>query len=124
MYHGSFAELFKREQTDCGKVLETLTAAGVSYSVLEAEELGLTVGGVGIELDPTWLGEGSLRTVALRSALTDFGFDFSKQRPAAVNLLGIIIILLGLGMLSALTYGSVAALLSEMFPPSIRYSSM
>lgn len=119
-----FAELFKREQTDCGKVLETLTAAGVSYSVLEAEELGLTVGGVGVELDPTWLSEGSLRTVALRSALTDFGFDFSKQRPAAVNLLGIIIILLGLGMLSALTYGSVAALLSEMFPPSIRYSSM
>ncbi len=27
-------------------------------------------------------------------------------------------------MLSALTYGSVAALLSEMFPPKIRYSSM
>ena len=27
-------------------------------------------------------------------------------------------------MLSALTYGSVAALLSEMFPPTIRYSSM
>ncbi len=27
-------------------------------------------------------------------------------------------------MLSALTYGSVAALLSVMFPPRIRYSSM
>ena len=27
-------------------------------------------------------------------------------------------------MLSALSYGSVAALLSEMFPPRIRYSSM
>ena len=27
-------------------------------------------------------------------------------------------------MLSALTYGSVAALLAEMFPPQIRYSSM
>ncbi len=27
-------------------------------------------------------------------------------------------------MLSALTYGSVAALLTEMFPPRIRYSSM
>ena len=40
------------------------------------------------------------------------------------SLLGIVGILLGLGMLSALTYGSVAALLSEMFPPKIRYSSM
>ena len=29
-----------------------------------------------------------------------------------------------LGLLSALTYGSVAALLSEMFPARIRYSSM
>jgi MFS family permease len=29
-----------------------------------------------------------------------------------------------LGALSGLTYGSVAALLTEMFPPKIRYSSM
>jgi nitrate/nitrite transporter NarK len=33
-------------------------------------------------------------------------------------------LLLCLGVLSALTYGSVAALLSEMFPARIRYSSM
>lgn len=32
--------------------------------------------------------------------------------------------ILGLMFLSGLTYGSVAALLAEMFPPSIRYSSM
>ena len=32
--------------------------------------------------------------------------------------------MLVLGALSALTYGSVAALLSEMFPARIRYSSM
>jgi MFS family permease len=32
--------------------------------------------------------------------------------------------ILGLMLLSGLTYGSVAALLSEMFPPNIRYSSM
>ena len=32
--------------------------------------------------------------------------------------------LMALGGLSALTYGSVAALLTEMFPPQIRYSSM
>jgi MFS family permease len=38
----------------------------------------------------------------------------------AVMLAGI----LGLMFLSGLTYGSVAALLAEMFPPNIRYSSM
>ena len=37
---------------------------------------------------------------------------------------GIVALLLCLGGLSALTYGSVAALLAEMFPPQIRYSSM
>ncbi|MEL6487507.1 MAG: MFS transporter, partial [Pseudomonadota bacterium] len=51
-------------------------------------------------------------------------FDFAKQQPSLASALGIIAILLGLGVLSALTYGSVAALLSEMFPPKIRYSSM
>jgi MFS family permease len=41
-----------------------------------------------------------------------------------MQMLGIVLLLMALGMLSALTYGSVAALLSEMFPPRIRYSSM
>ena len=58
------------------------------------------------------------------AALTDQGFDFSRQKLAIPQALGIIALLLVLGALSALTYGSVAALLSEMFPPKIRYSSM
>jgi MFS family permease len=33
-------------------------------------------------------------------------------------------LLLALGGLAAFTYGSVAAVLTEMFPPRIRYSSM
>ncbi|HBQ92049.1 MAG TPA: MFS transporter, partial [Erythrobacter sp.] len=44
--------------------------------------------------------------------------------PPLASIIGIIALLLVLGMLSALTYGSVAALLSEMFPARIRYSSM
>lgn len=40
------------------------------------------------------------------------------------NIFGIIALVLCFGMLSALTYGSVAALLAEMFPPRIRYSSL
>ena len=52
------------------------------------------------------------------------GFDFSTQVPPVANILGIVGLLLVMGMLSALTYGSVAALLTEMFPPQIRYSSM
>ncbi|KWV92976.1 MFS transporter [Erythrobacter sp. YT30] len=123
-----FAELFDREQTACGKVLETLTASGVTYTLNEGEALALTVGGDQIAIDPDWLSEGEdankARVSGLREALSAYGFDFTKQQPDTANFLGIVAVLLGLGFLSALTYGSVAALLSEMFPPKIRYSSM
>jgi len=119
-----FADLFDREQTDCGKVLETLTASGVTYTLVPGEELTLSAGDQAIVIDPTWFEDGSARRAGIHGALGEYGFDFSKQQPAFVNILGIIAILLGLGFLSALTYGSVAALLSEMFPPRIRYSSM
>ncbi len=119
-----FAELFDREQTDCGKLLETLTAAGVPYTLRDASILSLTAGGAPIAIAPEWLESGEARASGLRAALEQYGFDFSKQQPALGNIIGIIALLLGLGMLSALTYGSVAALLSEMFPPRIRYSSM
>ena len=120
-----FAELFDREQTRCGKVLETLTASGVPYTLEEgASVLTLTAGGEEIALQEQWFEDGAARREGIHAALSSYGFDFSKQQPPAANVLGIIGILLGLGMLSALTYGSVAALLSEMFPPKIRYSSM
>ncbi|MBX7493089.1 MFS transporter [Qipengyuania sp. 1NDW9] len=119
-----FADLFDREQSDCGKILETLTASGVPYELTEGSELQLSAGGEAIAIDPVWFEDGAARRDGIRGALSNYGFDFSKQQPAFGNILGIVAVLLGLGMLSALTYGSVAALLSEMFPPRIRYSSM
>ena len=40
------------------------------------------------------------------------------------GILGIVLILVVFGSLSGATFGPVASLLSEMFPPQIRYSSM
>lgn len=119
-----FAELSKREQTDCGKVLETLTASGVPYRLTPGDTLALSVGGNQVALDPAWFTDGAARRAGIHASLGQHGFDFAKQQPPAANILGIGAVLLALGMLSALTYGSVAALLSEMFPPRIRYSSM
>ncbi|MGI8944314.1 MAG: MFS transporter [Qipengyuania sp.] len=119
-----FAELFSREQTDCGKLLETLTASGVPYALQPAEELGLTVGGQAVPIEPDWLEDGAARRDGVQAALSESGFDFSRQTPPWPNILGIGALLLVCGMLSALTYGSVAALLSEVFPARIRYSSM
>ncbi len=119
-----FAELFQRDQTECGKVLETLTASGVVYTLKPAETLSITAGGQPVVIDPAWLADGAARKKGLQGGLSAYGFDFSKHEPSIGGVIGIIGVLLALGMLSALTYGSVAALLSEMFPPRIRYSSM
>ena len=119
-----FADLFGRKQSDCGKLLETLTSSGVPYSVQAAPQLALSAGGNPIAIDPAWLPDGKARKAGVEKALTAHGFDFSVQKPGAGALIGIAFILMSLGGLSALTYGSVAALLTEMFPPQIRYSSM
>ena len=119
-----FAELFDREQSDCGKVLGSLTASGVSYTVEQSDALAVAVGGEALPIGDDWLEDNQARTQGLQAALSQSGFDFSRQVPPLPNLIGIIAALLSLGVLSALTYGSVAALLSEMFPPKIRYSSM
>jgi MFS family permease len=119
-----FAELFGRQQSRCGQILETLTASGVSYQVVEGGSLSLSVDGAHVPLAVEWFTDGDARRDGLQQALSAAGFDFSRQSPPLANILGILGLLLVLGALSALTYGSVAALLSEMFPPRIRYSSM
>ncbi|MEL7218416.1 MAG: MFS transporter [Pseudomonadota bacterium] len=123
-----FAELFDRDQTDCGKVLETLTASGVVYTLLPRDKLAISAGGDALTIAPEWFAKsenaGAARRDGIQAALADYGFNFDKRTPPLANVVGIIAVLLGLGLLSALTYGSVAALLSEMFPPKIRYSSM
>jgi len=119
-----FAEMFDREQTRCGKVLETLTASGVTYAVIDADELSVSVGGVPVAIEQAWFDDGAARRDGFQAALTRQGFDFSQQTPPFANILGIIAVIVFLGFLSALTYGPVAALLSEMFPTKIRYSSM
>jgi MFS family permease len=119
-----FADLFNRRQSDCGRVLETLTASGVPYSVESAPALSLTVGGSPVAIEPAWLANGTARKQGFEAALTARGFDFSVQKPSLGAMAGIALLLTTLGLLSALTYGSVAALLTEMFPPQIRYSSM
>lgn len=119
-----FADLFGKKQSDCGKLLETLSASGVPYSVAQAPTLSLSAGGNPVPIEPAWLADGKARKAGVEAALTAHGFDFSVQRPGLGALVGIALLLITLGGLSALTYGAVAALLTEMFPPQIRYSSM
>ena len=114
---------FASEQaTECGRLLADLTSLGVGYSVSDSSgRASLSVGRETLAID---MADGANRKAAIQTALEDKGFDFARQKPPLANLVGIVALLCCLGMLSALTYGSVAALLAEMFPARIRYSSM
>ncbi|RIV88862.1 MFS transporter [Aurantiacibacter zhengii] len=118
----SFDPFAEVQATGCGRVLQDLTALGVPYDLRgEWDEQTIDIGESSIEYGN--LSDENRRS-EIQSALENQGYDFSVQTPPLPNVLGIIALLLCFGVLSALTYGSVAALLAEMFPPQIRYSSL
>ncbi|MXO73806.1 MFS transporter [Altererythrobacter aerius] len=118
-----------RQASACGRMLADLTALGIHYEVdarpcaptAECAANAITVG----ERLHVYSGmEDDARKAALQGWLEQAGYDFTPQSPPLGALVGIVALLSAMGLLSALTYGSVAALLAEMFPPQIRYSSM
>ncbi|MFM5916592.1 MAG: MFS transporter [Novosphingobium sp.] len=113
-----------KQSTQCGKLLEDLTASGVPYTLLDAPRLAVTVGGAPLALDAYPWEDGKARKTQLQTQLGSAGYDFTPVKPSLGASLLIVALLCALGMLSAMNYGPVAALLTEMFPPRIRYSSM
>lgn len=127
-----FDPFASKQATPCGQLLADLTSLGVSYDQSAASTpidlpvdyrapLAIRAGEASLALDAVPDDE---RKATIQTFLQQRGYDFAKQRPPFVNVVGIVALLCCLGMLSALTYGSVAALLAEMFPARIRYSSM
>jgi len=113
------------QATRCGRLIEDLTASGIAYDLVESPTLTLTAGTKNLSLaEYGWEKPAAQRRDHLQDLLTTMGYDFSEQYPSAITIIAIVGILLFLGLLSAMNYGSVAALLAEMFPARIRYSSM
>ena len=105
----------KVQAGECGQLLDYLTKKGAAYQTESGQGLSLTVGGKAVATgDPK----------VIDAALADAGYNFDKQVPTVQGIAIILLALVGLSALSGATYGPVAALLSEMFPPKIRYSSM
>lgn len=61
---------------------------------------------------------------ALDAALAGAGYKLAKTVPSFSQAAQVILAIVVIGMLSGLTYGPVAALLVELFPARIRYTSM
>ncbi|TKD52126.1 MHS family MFS transporter [Sphingomonas baiyangensis] len=107
---------FAATQADaCGRVLDHLSKKGVAYTKAEAGVVRVSVGGTPV-VDTSPAG--------LDAALEAAGYDLDRVIPSGGNLVVILLAIVGLSALSGATYGPVAAVLTEMFPPSIRYSSM
>ena len=116
---------FATEQpTNCGKLLSDLAGTGVAYSVMAAPALSLTAGGVTLPLEGYPWASKAARGKQLQAWLGPKGYDFARVKPSLGASLRILAALAGLMGLGALTYGPMAALLTEMFPARIRYSSM
>jgi MFS family permease len=107
---------FAAKQADtCGELLDYFSKKGVAYTKAVTPVTLVTIGGSPVA-DRTPAG--------LDAALTAAGYDLTKVKPSVANTLLILVAILAIGALSGITYGPVAALLSEMFPPAIRYSSL
>lgn len=100
---------------DCARVLDHLSRKGVAYRTERADALRVTIGGRAVA---------DMSPVGLDGALAAAGWNLARGVPAAGNLAIIVVGLVALSALSGATYGPLAALLAEMFPPRIRYSSM
>ncbi|WP_233503302.1 MFS transporter [Sphingomonas psychrotolerans] len=107
---------FAAKQADeCGKLLDHFSKKGVAYTTTRAPAVTVSVGGVPVaDTDPA----------GLDAALAAAGYDLKPMVPPVGNIAIIALAILALMALSGATYGPVAALLSEMFPSKIRYSSM
>ena len=111
-----------KQETQCGRLIEDLTANGIPYDLATSDTLTLRAGSNQLSLAGYQWEVAAERRSQLQTLLGSAGYDFSVQRPAIVSMIGIVAVLLLLGGLSAMNYGSVAALLAEMFPAKIRFT--
>jgi len=109
----------KVQSTACGRVLDTLSKKGIAYSTRPAAAgTAPQVSIVGLPaIDPA-------DPAALDSSLKSAGYRLEKSVPSPARALQVILAIVVIGMLSGMTFGPVAALLVELFPARVRYTSM
>lgn len=121
----SYSPFAAKQETRCGKLMGDFAGAGVPYTLEKSEELELVVGGAKvIPLDDIALDDPKARKAEIEARAGQTVFNFAKHTPGFGQAALIVAALMLLMALSGATYGPVAALLAEMFPPKVRYSSM
>ncbi|KRB86091.1 MFS transporter [Sphingomonas sp. Root710] len=114
----SYDPFAKAQATACGKVLDALSKKGIAYTKVEGAPgavPAVTIGGRPVD---------AIDADSLETALADAGYNLDKVIPTAGNAAKMIFYIVVIGFLSGMTYGPVAALLVELFPARVRYTSM
>ena len=110
---------FARKQANaCGAVLDVLSKKGVAYTKVAGNPGAapvVTIGGKRVDASDA---------AGLEAGLAEAGYKLDKIVPTLGNSAKIVFFLLIIGMFSGLTYGPVAALLVELFPARVRYTSL
>jgi MFS family permease len=106
--------IFLKQEAECGKALEWLTKRGVSYRKADAPVLAMNVAGTRLE---------GFDKAAWNNALNAAGWP-EKADPDRIVAWQLLLALMAVGLLSGWTYAPIAALLVEMFPARVRYTSM
>ena len=120
----SYSPFLKDQATACGKLMSDFAGAGIAYDLQTGPALALERGNVAIPTANLDWSDSKARKALIESATGATVFNVTKIVPTVAQAAIIIAALLVLMALSGATYGSVAALLAEMFPPRVRYSSM
>lgn len=109
-----FSVFASKQESECGKALAWLSKRGISYDKADAATVALNVGAVRVQ---------GFDEAAYTAALTAAGYP-DRADPAEKQPWKIILAVAVMVALSAMTYGQVAAIMVELFPARIRYTSM
>ncbi len=108
----------KFDQSGCDIAKSTLAKAGIPYASKPDGSGEVSVGGRIIEV-----GDLSDYGIRLTAAVSEAGYP-AKADQAAINRPMVVAILFILALYVTMVYGPIAALLVELFPTRIRYTSM
>lgn len=106
-----------RFDSPCDKVKTFLVKQGLPYSsesVAAGSEVVVTVGDQRIN---------GFDEMALRAAIDKAGYP-AKADPASVNETMVVVLIVAMILIATMTYGPLAAVMVELFPTRIRYTSM
>jgi nitrate/nitrite transporter NarK len=109
-----FNALNRVHETECAQALNFLTKRGIAYSKQVSDTVSLSVGDANLQ---------GFDEKAYIAALEKAGYP-DKSDPAQREPWKIILAVFLMVALSGMTYGQVAAILVELFPAKIRYTSM